>query len=84
MPNYKVPTLPVLPGQDMFLWKEQAIETSKYMDAECRVEVTQGGHWAMLDYPDDVNRLIGVSLCRDRCGSLHSPHPTWATTASPR
>jgi hypothetical protein len=28
------------------------------MDAECRIEIIQGGHWAMLDHPDDVNKLM--------------------------
>lgn len=58
MPNCQVPTMVVYPEQDMFLWKEQAIETPKYMDAECRIELMQGGHWAMLDHPDDFNRLM--------------------------
>ena len=57
-PRCKVPTMVIFPEQDMFLWKEQAIETPKYMDAECRVEITQGGHWGMLDHPDDVNKLM--------------------------
>lgn len=57
-PNVKVPTMVMFPEQDMFLWKDQAIETPKYMDAECRVEIIQGGHWGMLDHPDDVNKLM--------------------------
>ena len=57
-PNCKVPTMVIFPEQDMFLWKEQAIETPKYMDAECRIEIIQGGHWGMLDHPDDVNKLM--------------------------
>jgi pimeloyl-ACP methyl ester carboxylesterase len=28
------------------------------MDAECRIEIIQGGHWSMLDHPDDVNKLM--------------------------
>ena len=57
-PRCMVPTMVIFPEQDMFLWKEQAIETPKYMDAECRIEITQGGHWGMLDHPDDVNKLM--------------------------
>lgn len=57
-PRCKVPTMVIYPEQDMFLWKEQAIETPKFMDAECRIEITQGGHWGMLDHPDDVNKLM--------------------------
>ncbi len=51
----KVPVMVMFPEDDMFLWKTQAIETPRLMDAECRVEVIQGGHWSMLDHPDDVN-----------------------------
>lgn len=58
LPNGHVPTMVVFPEQDMFLWKEQAVETPKYMDVECRVEMMQGSHWAMLDHPDDFNRLM--------------------------
>ena len=57
-PNVKVPTMVIFPEQDMFLWREQATETPKYMDAECRIEIIQGGHWGMLDHPDDVNKLM--------------------------
>jgi pimeloyl-ACP methyl ester carboxylesterase len=57
-PNCKVPTMVIFPEDDMFLWKRQAIETPRYCDAECRVEIIQGGHWSMLDHPDDVNKLM--------------------------
>ena len=48
----------IYPEHDMFLWKTQAIETPTMMDAECRIEIIQGGHWCMLDHPDDVNKLM--------------------------
>lgn len=57
-PNCKVPTMVMFPEDDIFLWKTQAVDTPRYMDAECRVEIIQGGHWAMLDHPDDVNRRM--------------------------
>jgi pimeloyl-ACP methyl ester carboxylesterase len=58
LPNCKVPTMVIFPEDDMFLWKTQAIDTPRYMDAECRIEIIQGGHWSMLDHPDDVNKLM--------------------------
>jgi pimeloyl-ACP methyl ester carboxylesterase len=58
LPNCKVPTMVIFPEDDMFLWKTQAIDTPRRMDAECRVEIIQGGHWSMLDHPDDVNKLM--------------------------
>ena len=57
-PRCKVPVMVMFPEDDMFLWKNQAIETPRMMDAECRIEVIQGGHWGMLDHPDDVNKLM--------------------------
>jgi hypothetical protein len=45
----------IYPEQDMFLWPTQAIDTPSRVDAECRIEFIQGGHWSMLDHPDDVN-----------------------------
>ena len=54
-PNTTVPTMVIYPEQDMFLWPTQAIDTPKHVDAECRIEFIQGGHWSMLDHPDDVN-----------------------------
>jgi pimeloyl-ACP methyl ester carboxylesterase len=58
-PNVTVPVMVIYPEQDMFLWPTQAIDTPSRVDAECRVEFIQGGHWSMLDHPDDVNvRLI--------------------------
>lgn len=57
-PNCKVPTMVMFPEDDMFLWKQQAIDTPQKMDAECRIEIIQGGHWGMLDHPDDVNKLM--------------------------
>jgi pimeloyl-ACP methyl ester carboxylesterase len=57
-PNCKVPTMVMFPEDDMFLWKTQAVDTPSRMDAECRIEIIQGGHWSMLDHPDDVNRLM--------------------------
>ena len=58
LPNCKVPTMVIFPEDDMFLWKTQAIDTPSRMDAECRIEIIQGGHWSMLDHPDDVNKLM--------------------------
>ncbi|MFE3644810.1 alpha/beta fold hydrolase [Streptomyces sp. NPDC059169] len=57
-PNCAVPTMVIFPEDDAFLWKTQAIDTPRYMDAECRVETVQGGHWVMLDHPDDVNKRM--------------------------
>jgi pimeloyl-ACP methyl ester carboxylesterase len=57
-PNCKVPTMVMFPEDDMFLWKTQAIDTPSRIEAECRIEIIQGGHWSMLDHPDDVNRLM--------------------------
>jgi pimeloyl-ACP methyl ester carboxylesterase len=57
-PNCKVPTMVMFPEDDMFLWKTQAVDTPSRMDAECRIEIIQGGHWSMLDHPDDVNKLM--------------------------
>ena len=58
-PNVKVPVMVIYPEQDMFLWPTQAIDTPSRVDAECRIEFIQGGHWSMLDHPDDVNvRMI--------------------------
>lgn len=54
-PNVKVPVMVIYPEQDMFLWPTQAIDTPSRVDAECRIEFIQGGHWSMLDHPDDVN-----------------------------
>jgi pimeloyl-ACP methyl ester carboxylesterase len=54
-PNTKVPTMVIYPEDDMFLWKTQAKDTPSRVDAECRIEIIQGGHWSMLDHPDDVN-----------------------------
>ena len=54
-PNTTVPTMVIYPEQDMFLWPTQAIDTPRHVDAECRIEFIQGGHWSMLDHPDDVN-----------------------------
>jgi len=54
-PRTSVPTMVIYPEQDMFLWPTQAIDTPGWVDAECRVEFIQGGHWSMLDHPDDVN-----------------------------
>jgi pimeloyl-ACP methyl ester carboxylesterase len=54
-PNVKVPVMVIYPEQDMFLWPTQAIDTPSRVDAECRIEMIQGGHWSMLDHPDDVN-----------------------------
>ena len=54
-PNVTVPTMVIYPEQDMFLWPTQAIDTPSRVDAECRVEMIPGGHWSMLDHPDDVN-----------------------------
>ena len=54
-PNTTVPTMVIYPEQDMFLWPTQAIDTPSRVDAECRIEFIQGGHWSMLDHPDDVN-----------------------------
>lgn len=63
LPNCQVPTMVIYPQQDMFLWEEQAVETPKYMDAECQVEKIQGSHWAMLDHPEEFNRLMLEWLC---------------------
>ena len=64
----------MFPEDDMFLWKTQAIDTPSRMDAECRIEIIQGGHWSMLDHPDDVNeadaglvRALKASTCPSRC-----------------
>jgi pimeloyl-ACP methyl ester carboxylesterase len=57
-PRCKVPVMVMFPEDDMFLWKTQAIDTPSLMDAECRIEIIQGGHWSMLDHPDDVNKLM--------------------------
>jgi pimeloyl-ACP methyl ester carboxylesterase len=57
-PRCKVPVMVMFPEDDMFLWKTQAIDTPNLMDAECRIEIIQGGHWSMLDHPDDVNKLM--------------------------
>ena len=54
-PKTPVPVMVIYPEQDMFLWPTQAIDTPRWVDAECRIEMIQGGHWSMLDHPDDVN-----------------------------
>ena len=54
-PNIQCPVMVIYPEQDMFLWPTQAIDTPSRVDAECRIEFIQGGHWSMLDHPDDVN-----------------------------
>jgi pimeloyl-ACP methyl ester carboxylesterase len=58
LPNCQVPTMVIYPEQDMFLWEEQAVETPKYVDADCRTEKMQGSHWAMLDHPEEFNHLM--------------------------
>jgi len=44
------------------LWWRRAMAAlakwPEFSNAECRVEIIQGGHWGMLDHPDDVNRLM--------------------------
>ena len=58
-PKCKVPTLGIWSRGDTYLWEEQMVNSSEFMDAEWRYErLEQGSHWVMLDQPQEMNRLL--------------------------
>jgi len=58
-PKCRVPTLGIWSRGDNYLWEEQMVSSSEFMDAEWRYErLEQGSHWVMLDQPEEINRLF--------------------------
>jgi pimeloyl-ACP methyl ester carboxylesterase len=57
-PTVHVPTLGIIGSKDIALGIAQMKGAGRYVDADWRHEVLDGGHWLPLSRADEVNRLL--------------------------
>jgi pimeloyl-ACP methyl ester carboxylesterase len=57
-PRIRVPTLGIIGSKDAALGMAQMTGSGRYIDAEWRYEVLNGGHWLPLSRSEELNRLL--------------------------
>jgi pimeloyl-ACP methyl ester carboxylesterase len=57
-PRIRMPTLGIIGSKDVALGMDQMTGSARYVDAEWRYEVLNGGHWLPLSRSEELNRLL--------------------------